>query len=408
MKKTLKLIFFFVIIFIAITMSKTVNAAEENMAEVEYNENTDGTVKVTMTFSENVEEFTKLENSGWTLSGKTATKNMNPGEWYIYTSDEENAESGVVAVPNQVKVNETLTLNDSSDIKLGDLKIDDPSLGTVDGKKIKFIKEGKTNYSTTATMKYTSSSTNKTITKKFDLVWDVTISNNGNDPVNPTNKTATVTYGEPTDAGVLVTVKFSQNIPDTKEVKEKLSDWQISGDTATRTMAQGAIASIIIKYEDGSKENAKVAVPVTLEIGSQIDFSGMAKDLKIDNTEIATVESGIVKAKAKGTTKMTGTSLKDGNEYTWTINVNVTDNGNNNENNNNENNNSNSGNNNGESNEKNNNDVSGNTDKSIKGNDGTTANKKLAQTGYASMLPVGIILISFAVISFIKYKKSNK
>lgn len=403
MKKTLKLILFFVIIFIAITMSKTVNAAEENKAKVEYNENTDGTVKVTMTFSENVEEFTKLENSGWTLNGKTATKYMKPGEWYIYTSDEENAESGVVAVPNQVKVNETLTLNDSSNTKLGDLKIDDPSLGTVDGKKIKFIKEGKTKYSTTATMTYTSSSTNKKITKKFDLVWDVTISNNGDDQVNPTNKIATVTYGEPTDAGVLVTVKFSQNIPDTKEVKEKLSDWQISGDTATRTMAQGAIASIIIKYEDGSKENAKVAVPVTLEIGSQINFSGMAKDLKIDNTEIATVESGIVKAKAKGTTKMTGTSLKDGNEYTWTINVNVTDNGNNNENNN-----SNSGNNNGESNEKNNNDVSGNTDKSIKGNDGTTANKKLAQTGYASMLPVGIILISFAVISFIKYKKSNK
>ena len=399
MKKTLKLIFFFVIIFIAITMSKTVNAAEENMANVEYKENTDGTVKVTMTFSENVEKFTKLENSGWTLSGKTATKNMKPGEWYIYTSDEENAESGVVAVPNQVKVNETLTLNDSSNTKLGDLKIDNPSLGTVDGKKIKFIKEGKTKYSTTATMTYTSSSTNKKITKKFDLVWDVTISNNGDDQVNPTNKIATVTYGEPTDAGVLVTVKFSQNIPDTKEVKEKLSDWQISGDTATRTMAQGAIASIIIKYEDGSKENAKVAVPVTLEIGSQINFSGMAKDLKIDNTEIATVENGIVKAKSKGTTKMTGTSLKDGNEYTWTINVNVTDNGNNN---------SNSGNNNGESNEKNNNDVSGNTDKSIKGNDGTTANKKLAQTGYASMLPVGIILISFAVISFIKYKKNNK
>ena len=86
-------------------------------------------------------------------------------------------------------------------------------------------------------------------------------------------------------------------------------------------------------------------------------------------------------------------------------NVNGTDNGNNN----NENNNSNNGNNNGESNEKNNNnDVSGNTDKSIKGNDGTTANKKLAQTGYASILPIGIILISFAVISFIKYKKNNK
>ena len=188
--------------------------------------------------------------------------------------------------------------------------------------------------------------------------------------------------------------------PVTDEVKQKLSDWQISGDTATRTMPQGAIASIIIKYEDGSKETAKVAVPLTLEIGSQMDFSGMAKDLKIDDTGIATVENGIVKAKAKGTTKMTGTSLKDGNEYTWTINVNGTDNGNDN----------NDGKNNGENNDKNNNNNNGNgsSDKSTKGNDGTTANKKLSQTGYASILPVGVILISFVVISFIKYKKNNK
>ena len=78
-------------------------------------------------------------------------------------------------------------------------------------------------------------------------------------------------------------LNFHKNLPDTDEVKQKLSDWQISGDTATRTMPQGAIASIIIKYEDGSKETAKVAVPLTLEIGSQMDFSGMAKDLKIDD-----------------------------------------------------------------------------------------------------------------------------
>ena len=51
--------------------------------------------------SEEVEKIKKLANAGWTLSGKTATKNMNPGEWYIYTGDEEDAESGVVAVPNE-------------------------------------------------------------------------------------------------------------------------------------------------------------------------------------------------------------------------------------------------------------------------------------------------------------------
>lgn len=258
MKRVLKLTLCAVILFIVMTMSKTANAAEGKLADVKYAENTDGTVKVTITFSENVEGITKLEESGWTLSGKTATKNMKPGEWYIYTGDAEDAESAVVAVQNKAKVNETVTLNDLSSTKLSNLKIADSSFGTVDGKKIKFIKEGKTQYSATATMTYTSSVTNKTITKTFDLVWDVTISNDGNNPVNPTNKTATVTYGEPTDAGVLVTVKFSQNIPDTPEAKEKLKDWDYSGDTATRTMVQGAIAAISLKYEDGSTESAKL------------------------------------------------------------------------------------------------------------------------------------------------------
>ena len=154
MKRVFKLTLCAVIVFIAMAMSKKVNAAEGKLADVKYAENTDGTVKVTMTFSEEVEKIKKLANAGWTLSGKTATKNMNPGEWYIYTGDEEDAESGVVAVPNKVKVNETLTLNDLSSTKLSDLKITDSSLGTVNGKTIKFIKEGKTTYSAIATMTY--------------------------------------------------------------------------------------------------------------------------------------------------------------------------------------------------------------------------------------------------------------
>lgn len=393
MKRVLKLTLFVVILIMTMMMSKTVLADERKDAKVDYEYNSDGTAKVTITFSESVEGFNTLIESGWQLSGNTATKTMNPGEWYIYMSDTEQAK---VVVNNIAKVGDTITINSSSNKStLKNLRLDDESYGTVSGNKITFNKEGETSY--LADVTYVK---DENTVGNFELRWNVKITKDGKNPVNPTDKEAVVTYGDPTDAGVLVTVKFSQNLPDTDEVKQKLSDWQISGDTATRTMPQGAIASIIIKYEDGSKETAKVAVPLTLEIGSQMDFSGMAKDLKIDDTGIATVENGIVKAKAKGTTKMTGTSLKDGNEYTWTINVNGTDNGNDN----------NDGKNNGENNDQNNNNNNGNgsSDKSTKGNDGTTANKKLSQTGYASILPVGVILISFVVISFIKYKKNNK
>lgn len=393
MKRVLKLTLFVVILIMTMMMSKTVLADERKDAKVDYEYNSDGTAKVTITFSESVEGFNTLIESGWQLSGNTATKTMKPGEWYIYMSDTEQAK---VVVNNIAKVGDTITINSSSsNSTLKNLRLDDESYGTVSGNKITFNKEGETSYFADVT--YVK---DENTVGNFTLKWKVKITKDGKNPVNPTDKEAVVTYGDPTDAGVLVTVKFSQNLPDTDEVKQKLSDWQISGDTATRTMPQGAIASIIIKYEDGSKETAKVAVPLTLEIGSQMDFSGMAKDLKIDDTGIATVENGIVKAKAKGTTKMTGTSLKDGNEYTWTINVNGTDNGNDN----------NDGKNNGENNGKNNNNnnENGSSDKSTKGNDGTTANKKLSQTGYASILPVGVILISFVVISFIKYKKNNK
>lgn len=393
MKRVLKLTLFVVILIMTMMMSKTVLADERKDAKVDYEYNSDGTANVTITFSESVEGFNTLIESGWQLSGNTATKKMNPGEWYIYMSDTEQAK---VVVNNIAKVGDTITINSSSsNSTLKNLRLYDESYGTVSGNKITFNKEGETSY--LADVTYVK---DENTVGNFTLTWKVKITKDGKNPVNPTDKEAVVTYGDPTDAGVLVTVKFSQNLPDTDEVKQKLSDWQISGDTATRTMPQGAIASIIIKYEDGSKETAKVAVPLTLEIGSQMDFSGMAKDLKIDDTGIATVENGIVKAKAKGTTKMTGTSLKDGNEYTWTINVNGTDNGNDN----------NDGKNNGENNDKNNNNNNGNgsSDKSTKGNDGTTANKKLSQTGYASILPVGVILISFVVISFIKYKKNNK
>ena len=241
---------------------------------------------------------------------------------------------------------------------------------------------------------------NETKTKTFKLNWDVTISNDGNEPANPTNKTATVTYGEPTDAGILVTIKFSQNIPDTAEAKEKLKDWNCSGDTATRTMKQGAIAAISLNYEDGSTESAKVAVPLTLEIGSKIDFSKNATNLKIENTDIATIENGIVTAKAAGETKMTGIATKNNEEYTWTIKVKGSNDGNS-ENNENNKNNKNNNNGNGQNSEN-------QSESSNNGKDGTISTSKLAKTGSASVAPIFIALIVIATISFIKYKKSNK
>ena len=405
MNIVLKLTLCAIIIFIAMTISKKVNA-DAKYADVKYAENTDGTVKVTITFSENVEGIIKLEDSGWTLSGNTATKNMKAGEWYIYTGDEKDAESAVVAVPNKAKVNDTITINDLGSTKLSNLKINDTTIGTVSGNKIKFIKEGKTQYSATATMTYTNIR-KESVTKTFNLVWDITVSNDGTSPTDPTSKTATVTYGDPTDAGVLVTVKFSQNIPNTADIKEKLKDWNISGNTATRTMKQGAVAAISVKYEDGSTESAKIAVPLTLEIGSKVDFSNMAKNLKIENTEIATVENGVITAKASGETKMTGIANVNNEEYTWTIKVKGTGNDNSGDNgshgnNGNNGNNGNSGNN-----------GSGQNSGSQSGNsnskkDSTVSKTKLSKTGSASVAPIFAVLIVIAGISFIKYRKNNK
>ena len=235
MKRVLKLTLFAVILIMTMMMSKTVLADERKDAKVDYEYNSDGTAKVTITFSESVEGFNTLIESGWQLSGNTATKTMNPGEWYIYMSDTEQAK---VVVNNIAKVGDTITINSSSNKStLKNLRLDDESYGTVSGNKITFNKEGETSY--LADVTYVK---DENTVGNFKLRWNVKITKDGKNPVNPTDKEAVVTYGDPTDAGVLVTVKFSQNLPDTDEVKQKLSDWQISGDTATRTMPLGAFA----------------------------------------------------------------------------------------------------------------------------------------------------------------------
>ncbi len=399
MKRVLKLTLFAVILIMTMMMSKPVLADERKDAKVDYEYNSDGTAKVTITFSESVEGFNTLIESGWQLSGNTATKTMNPGEWYIYMDDTEQAK---VVVNNIAKVGDTITINSSSNPTLTNLKLDDASYGTVSGNKITFNKEGKTSYSADVT--YIK---DENTVGNFELKWEVKITKDGKNPVNPTDKEAVVTYGDPTDAGVLVTVKFSQNIPNTADIKEKLKDWNISGNTATRTMKQGAVAAISVKYEDGSTESAKIAVPLTLEIGSKVDFSNMAKNLKIENTEIATVENGVITAKASGETKMTGIANVNNEEYTWTIKVKGTGNDNSGDNgshgnNGNNGNNGNSGNNGSGQNS------GSQSGKSNSKKDSTVSKTKLSKTGSASVVPIFAVLIVIAGISFIKYRKNNK
>ena len=399
MKRVLKLTLFAVILIMTMMMSKPVLADERKDAKVDYEYNSDGTAKVTITFSESVEGFNTLIESGWQLSGNTATKTMNPGEWYIYMDDTEQAK---VVVNNIAKVGDTITINSSSNPTLTNLKLDDASYGTVSGNKITFNKEGKTSYSADVT--YIK---DENTVGNFELKWEVKITKDGKNPVNPTDKEAVVTYGDPTDAGVLVTVKFSQNIPNTADIKEKLKDWNISGNTATRTMKQGAVAAISVKYEDGSTESAKIAVPLTLEIGSKVDFSNMAKNLKIENTEIATVENGVITAKASGETKMTGIANVNNEEYTWTIKVKGTGNDNSGDNgshgnNGNNGNNGNSGNNGSGQNS------GSQSGKSNSKKDSTVSKTKLSKTGSASVAPIFAVLIVSAGISFIKYRKNNK
>lgn len=162
-------------------------------------------------------------------------------------------------------------------------------------------------------------------------------------------------------------------------------------------MVQGAIAAISLKYEDGSTESAKIAVPLTLEIGSKIDFSKTATDLKIENADIATIENGIITAKTVGETKMTGIATINNEEYTWTIKVKGSNDGNGGNNGNNGNSNNGNGQNSGNQ-----------SGSSNNGKDSTTSTSKLAKTGSASVAPIFIALIVIATISFIKYRKNNK
>ena len=120
--------------------------------------------------------------------------------------------------------------------------------------------------------------------------------------------------------------------------------------------------------------------------------------MKIENTEIATVENGVITAKASGETKMTGIANVNNEEYTWTIKVKGTGNDN-------------SGDNGSHGNSGNNGSGQNSGSQSGKSNskkDSTVSKTKLSKTGSASVVPIFAVLIVIAGISFIKYRKNNK
>ena len=189
MKRVLKLTLFVVILIMTMMMSKTVLADERKDAKVDYEYNSDGTAKVTITFSESVEGFNTLIESGWQLSGNTATKTMNPGEWYIYMSDTEQAK---VVVNNIAKVGDTITINSSSNKStLKNLRLDDESYGTVSGNKITFNKEGETSY--LADVTYVK---DENTVGNFELRWNVKITKDGKKYNSHLKVTVTDTLGK--------------------------------------------------------------------------------------------------------------------------------------------------------------------------------------------------------------------
>ena len=408
MKKFFRITIYAIIFSIIIITSKNVFADEIKKADVKYGNFTDSGVPVTITFSQTIPDTTKnkLISDGWTVNDKIATKTAIPGAYYMYSFNNEKA---TITVPNKATVGDTIKLAGlGSDIS--DITIADTTLGEVNGTNIIIKKAGDTTYSV------------KILGET--LIWNLKIEDKSN-PITPTYKDAVVTYGKTTKDGVLVTITFSKNIP--TDVINNLKEWKISENKATRAMLQGATAKVIVKYQDGLIETAKVAVPLTFNIGDQLKFGASITNLKSLNSDIVSVKDNILTAKAQGTTKIVAT--KNNEEYTWEVTVNGKDNnqtdqtGNDskddpkdnskddskdNSKDNKQDDNSNSSKDNQGDSSQNNNSANNEKDQpnnSSKNLDKTTSNRNLAKTGYASVAPIFIALLAFAIISFRKYIK---
>ena len=145
--------------------------------------------------------------------------------------------------------------------------------------------------------------------------------------VNAATTQASVEYGEITDNGVEVSVKFSKDISG----ETFSSKWQkVNNNTIKANFPEGAYAYVKVESSNGDKEEGIVAVPVKLQEKEILDMTSKESDvtlsnLKSEDTSIATVNGLKVTAVKEGKTKITAdikfSSSDETKKYTWDLTV---------------------------------------------------------------------------------------
>lgn len=197
MKKVKLIIMAFAFVFV-LALATTVNAATRKI-EPTYTKLEDGKYKVTVTFSKNV-----VGNNwqGWTTSDKTVTRILNSGDMaFLETTDEnDDSEIAIIAVPIDMKKNQTVTLAKNGNITLTDVKVADTTIATVNENKLTTLKAG----NTTVTAKAKMSESNDV----YDCVWklNVTEENNVDTPEDKTTdfSKAKYSWGDDIDPDLLI------------------------------------------------------------------------------------------------------------------------------------------------------------------------------------------------------------
>lgn len=184
--KKVKLITMAIAFVFILALATTVNAATKKI-EPTYTKLEDGKYKVTVTFTENL---TGNNWEGWATSDKTATRILNSGDMAFLETTDTNGESeiAIIAVPIDMKKNQTITLATSGKITLTDIKVVDTTIATVNENKITTLKVGNTNVTAKAKMNESND--------VYDYVWrlNVTEENKVDTPENKTTDFSKAKY----------------------------------------------------------------------------------------------------------------------------------------------------------------------------------------------------------------------
>ena len=182
MKKCLKIMLLISAIFLGLLMLNNVEAAEAT-----YQKLSNGKYKVTLTYSKDLADFTEnLTEKGWTVSGKTASKDCNEGDcgaMSILFSSSEQDEVALYAVPINAEVGTIINMKDGSNYS-----VEDDTIATVSGVKITTKKAGSTTISGKKELTLNKMGYGDTVeeTKTYDFQWDLTVT--GSDDPTPSGK----------------------------------------------------------------------------------------------------------------------------------------------------------------------------------------------------------------------------